>query len=142
MLDQYNFAVAVPGDHYIYNVFKTRAEAEKVAQEAKKENNRPYQVIDDLPKFWQNARQKFLTGPEKIDAARYWELLEVLPPLQFINHENNVRVFCMSEFTWDDVTTQVGQIVHNGGYLYATKPVVFNDRETYLTRDEIIKVNM
>ena len=140
MLDNYNFAVAVPGDHYIYNVFKTKAEAEKVAQEAKKENNRPYQVIDDLPKFWQAARQKFLTGPEKIDAAKYWELLEILPPLQFIDH-NGVGVFCMSEFSWDDVTTQVGQIVHDGVYLYAVKPVVFNDRETYLTRDEIIKIN-
>ena len=140
MLDQYNFAVAVPGDHYIYNVFKTKAEAEKVAQEAKKENNRPYQVIDDLSKFWQAARQKFLTEPEKIDAARYWELLEVLPPLQQMDY-NGVNVFCMCEFTWDDVTTQVSQIVHNGGYLYATKPVVFNDRETYLTREEIIKIN-
>ncbi len=55
-MENMNFAVAVPGETYVWNVYATRAAAEKVVEELKKDKpDRPYEVIDDIPRFLQRA---------------------------------------------------------------------------------------
>jgi len=143
MLDL-DFAVAVPGEHCVWNVFATRAEAEKVVEELKQEYpDRPYTVIDDIPAFFNAARDGFLKPAVAISDENFDDALNVLPPMQW-HHAGGVELFCICEFTFDDVTDQFGATSYGGQggkKIFARKPVRFNVPETYLTRDEIIAAN-
>ena len=143
MLDL-DFAVAVPGEHYIWNLYATRAEAEKVVEELKQDMpDRPYTVIDDIPAFFNAARDGFLKPAAAINAEIFDDALNVLPPMQW-HHAGGCELFCIMEFTFDDVTDQYGATSYGGQggkKIFARKPVRFNVPETYLTRDEIIAAN-
>lgn len=139
-----NFAVAVPGEHYIWNAYATRAEAEKVVEELKESRpDRPYTVIDDIFTFFEKARDGFLKPAAAISAENFDDALNVLPPMQW-HWAGGCELFCISEFTYDDVTDQYGATSYGGQggqKIFARKPVRFNVSETYLTRAEIIAAN-
>ena len=143
MLDL-DFAVAVPGETYVYNLYATRGEAEKVVEELKQERpERPYVVIDDIPAFFNAARDGFLKPAAATSAEIFDDALNVLPPMQW-HHAGGVELFCICEFTFDDVTDQFGATSYGGQggkKIFARKPVRFNVPDTYLTRDEIIAAN-
>jgi len=143
MLDL-DFAVAVPGEHCVWNLYATRAAAEKVVEELKQEYpDRPYTVIDDIPAFFNAARDGFLKPAVAISDENFDDALNVLPPMQW-HHAGGVELFCICESTFDDVTDQFGATSYGGQggkKIFARKPVRFNVPETYLTRDEIIAAN-
>ena len=143
-MENLNFAVAVPEEHYVWNFYATRAAAEKVVEELKQEYpDRPYAVIDDIDAFFAVARDGFLKPAAAISAENFDDALNVLPPLQW-HHAGGCELFCISEFTYDDVTDQFGATSYGGQggkKIFARKPVRFNVPETYLTRDEIIAAN-
>jgi len=143
-MDNMDFAVAVPGEHYVWNVYATRGEAEKVVEELKQDMpDRPYAVIDDIPAFFNAARDGFLKPAAATSAEIFDDALNVLPPMQW-HHAGGCELFCISEFTYDDVTDQYGATSYGGQggkKIFARKPVRFNVPDTYLTRDEIIAAN-
>jgi hypothetical protein len=141
---QMEFAVAVPGEHYVWNVYSTRAAAEKVVEELKQDMpDRPYTVIDDIDGFFSEARDGFLKPAAAISAENFDDALNVLPPMQW-HHAGGCELFCISEFTYDDVTDQYGATSYGGQggkKIFARKPVRFKLSDTYLTRAEIIAAN-
>ena len=143
-MDNMDFAVAVPGEHCVWNLYATRAAAEKVVEELKQEYpDRPYTVIDDIPAFFNAARDGFLKPAVAISAENFDDALNVLPPMQW-HHAGGCELFCICEFTFDDVTNQFGATSYGGQggkKIFARKPVRFNVPDTYLTRDEIIAAN-
>ena len=139
-----NFVVAVPGEHYVWDFYETRQEAERVVNELRPQYpDRAYSVIDDIPGFFEAARATFLTPAVAISKTVFHEALEILPPLQW-HWSKGCELFCISEMMFDDITDQYGacRLGGEGGkMLFAKKPVQFKNEETYLTRREIIAAN-
>jgi len=134
-------AIAVPGEHVIWNLYKTEDAARAALPAIRDETGRPYEIIYDLDGFFDAARSKFLTGPVKCSLENWNYALECLPPMGWGNRDG-VERFSISEFTFDRVTEQYGRIklASGKGYACAHKPVIYGEPASYITADEIWSV--
>lgn len=89
-------------------IFSTKEVLEKYLERFEKEywkenifhNNNWENFVEKLNK---NARKKYCKGWSEIDKARYWEMLEVLPPEKYTRAEG-VEIFRMSEYMEGNIT--------------------------------------
>jgi len=133
-------AIAVPGEHMIWNLYKTEDAARAELPGIREKTGRPYEIITDLEKFFDVAQSKFLTGPVKCSLDDWDYALGCLPPMGWGTHDG-VERFAISEFTYDRVTEQYGRIrLSSGDYICAHKPVIYGQPASYLTADEIWSV--
>jgi hypothetical protein len=133
-------AIAVPGEHMIWNLYKTEDAARAALPAIREETGHPYEIITDLDGFFDAARSKFLTGPVKCSLDNWNYALECLPPMGWGNRDG-VERFSISEFTYDRVTEQYGRIrLSSGDYICAHKPVIYGEPASYITADEIWSV--
>lgn len=80
--------------------------------------------------FLKLERDKILSQPlEEITADRFHEMLDVLPPLAWTQH-NGVEMFCMMEFYTGSYTGQYAHDKRTGKYY--TKLVDYRDRSTWI----------
>jgi Protein of unknown function (DUF1419) len=94
---------------------------------------------------WQAEHEaEYLNTPvAEITEERWYEMLEVLPPLGWTRDSQGVELFCMSEFTDGRITTQFAHIQTSSNDpmgttdRYFEKSVRFGDKSTYITRDNI-----
>ncbi len=68
----------------------------------------------------------------EVTAERYDEMLNILPPLDWVR-DDGVERFSMCEFLDGPITTQFARI----GNRYFTKPVRYGDKSTYITVDAV-----
>lgn len=136
--DPHRFFVYRDGECHIWGARPTYDAAVTLAAEALARNPGPeYLISDDWDAFFEAATARFMTGPVKIDAARWDEMLGIMPPMRWKMRPDGVEVFMICEATYGDIYTQFGRL----GDLYAEKPVRLNLTETHLTRAEIEAVN-
>lgn len=80
--------------------------------------------------FLRLERNKILGQPlEEITADRFNEMLDILPPLAWTQH-NGVEMFCISEFYTGSYTSQYAHDRTTGKYY--TKLVDYHDRSTWI----------
>jgi hypothetical protein len=136
--DPYRFFVYREGECHIWGACPTYDRAVTLAAEALARNPGPeYLISEDWDAFFEAASARFMTGPVKIDQARWDEMLGIMPPMRWKMRPDGVEVFMICEAIYGDVYTQFGRV----GDLYAEKPVRLNLTETHLTRAEIEAVN-
>lgn len=63
----------------------------------------PGTEIGDYEKIAAMSRAAFILGPEKITERQFFEMLEVLPPVSWVNH-GDTESFKMAERTYADIT--------------------------------------
>lgn len=85
---------------------------------------------------WERARMAERMTAEATTEEQFSEMLEVLPPKAWMNR-SGFESFLMSEHTTGSYTQQFARV----GNLYATKLVDAADKTTWLTTDDVIRVN-
>lgn len=118
----------------VWNFYKTMEDAAAAAPEINARESASYQPMtyDDYAK----AHDAFyLADPlVEIDAAKWWEMLEVLPPMRW-EHKDGVERFLISEMLAGSITSQFAKL----GERYFTRNVNAADRSTWITAAEILK---
>lgn len=127
-----NYCITI--GHGIWNLYATEATAYEALARLQAERGDEFKdsrvmLFDD----WNNSQEgRYLDEPLKeIDEEGYWYALEVLPPVQW-TRENGIERFCMSEFTYGQITNQYATIKNGDFQRYFVKAVRFNDRSTYI----------
>jgi hypothetical protein len=97
-----------------------------------------YQIMD-FKEFKAEERKQLLSGkPKRITKARFWEMLEVLPPLKWCTIDG-VEMFCISEMYTGSYTNQYA--LDKKTNKYYTKMVDCRDKTTWinvLLRNKIV----
>lgn len=83
--------------------------------------------LDLLQDAWIN--ETYLSCPiQQISRERFYDLLEVLPPIYW-EGTSEVETFCMMERQYADVTLQVIRVYHNDRHYYLTRYVRTSNRK-------------
>jgi hypothetical protein len=134
-LDDLNWVIAKPESYGVWSFYpdqeSARADLEKLTAEKPEEfQTAQVMLFDD----WHSGREEsyLSAGIQEIDEETYYDMLGVLPPLQW-RFEDGVDRFCMSEFTIGRITTQYGRVKRGETERFFCKPVRFNDKSTYIT---------
>ncbi len=83
-------------------------------------------------KYDAHQRAKYLTPVKEITEARYWEMLEVLPPLSW-GRNNGVESFFMSEAITHCIRSQFGKYAGR----YFEKTIDTSDKTTWMSQEEL-----
>jgi hypothetical protein len=89
-------------------------------------------IITDWPTVRMHERAINVTQAQEVTKERYWEMLEVLPPMNW-GTRNGIESFFMSEFNTGTYTDQYAQY-HDK---YYTKGVDYCDSSTWISLDDI-----
>ena len=116
--------------HWCYACEHSEQAAEERLIKARLEHpNQDYVVMTD-DDWYELNRKIFLDSPmEEITEEKYYEMLDVLPPLHYYTI-NGISEFCMSEMTWGHFTTQCAHDPNTGKYWWKT--VDAYDRSTWI----------
>lgn len=95
----------------------------------KEEAKQAQYIVTTYDDFLKRQRDHLLNKPLRlITEERFYEMLDVLPPLAYTRH-HGVLCFCMSEFLTGPYTTQFAK--YNGKHF--EKIVDYYDRSTWIT---------
>lgn len=123
------------GSQHPWSYAKTLEQAQVALAKVKAEYPQDEAWLKDADEYMAEKEASYLSQPlQEITGEAWFYALEVLPPMQW-HHSQGVELFCMSEFTDGNVTTQYAK----AGERYFCKPVSFNRRETYITPELIAK---
>ncbi len=118
----------------IYDVYTNTIDASAKLDRLISQGETQYEIMT-WAEFEQLQRDKYLTGvAHKIDKDKWWEMLEILPPLRW-KMGGIIETFCMSEFMTGSFTEQYGKY----GDKYISKMVDYNDPSTEITLEDFAK---
>jgi Protein of unknown function (DUF1419) len=64
----------------------------------------PGAVIGELGQVAEESEEHFKSAPVEITEERYWEMLEILPPVSWVHGAASTESFKMSERMYGDIT--------------------------------------
>lgn len=124
----------------LWNYYATNEQAKNAAIEKNEtiekreyyQKKQPYSVCT-WPEFEAIQKAQNVTNPVEITKESYYELLEVLPPMNWHVDNNGLNVFFMSEFNTASYTNQL--IKHNDKFY--SKGVDYYDKKTWCKPEQI-----
>ncbi len=86
-----------------------------------------------------HQREKYLTPAEEITEEQFYDMLEVLPPMNWHTDSEGIDKFMMCEFYTGDITAQYARI----GDKFITKHVMSRDKDTHINKKdfELLSLN-
>lgn len=70
---------------------------------------------------------------KKISKEDWWEMFEILPPMNWCRQQEGLEIFFMSEFFSGNITSEYARDGDN----YFTKNVLYNDQKTWISLKQI-----
>lgn len=120
---------------HVHNFYTSSAGARDVAQALNEKYPEYQHKVMIFEEFLRRERDKWITNEVTfITREQYWEMLEILPPLNWIRGDS-YETFHMSEFMTGNYTEQYGQ----KGDIYIHKMTDYADKSTWITLDDFKK---